>query len=260
MKIVALSIYPLKAARRLDVDAVIVGERGFEHDRRWMLVDADGKFVSQRKYPDLATLGVTVPDGGLRLEHQGESLVVRTPRESIKVEVWGDLVEAFDAGDAASAWLSEHFGTRLNLVWMGPQSTRALQDFEAEVSFADGYPYLLTSLASLAAVQDAVEDETGMERFRPNIVIDGDAAFEEHQWSVIRIGDVEFDVAKPCARCVVTTVDQDTGVKVRTGEPLATLARINKIDGAACFGENLVARSTGGTLRVGDEVEVLQRR
>jgi len=258
MKVTGLAIYPLKSASQTVVKSSTVRERGFEYDRRWMLVDADGLFVSQRKLPRLAALGVAVDEDALELSLGDESCRVEQPKsESMRVEVWGDELDALDAGEAASAWLSERFGTRLNLVWMGDESRREVDS--TQVSFADGYPYLLTTEASLIAVQQAVQEPVGMERFRPNIVLDGREPFEEHDWAKIRIGEVVFDVAKPCARCVVTTVDQYRGVK--TGkEPLASLARINKIDGAACFGENLMARTFGNTLSVGDEVEVLERR
>lgn len=249
-----ITIFPVKSARGVSVDQANVRERGFEGDRRWMFVDADGVFVSQRECRDLARVQATWSVGGLTLTHEEKSIHVEATNQRREVEVWGDRVDARLAGRAVEVWLEECVGVPLGMAYMDDVSTRSVGD-DAQVSFADGYPYLLATEASLRELEHESGLHLEMARFRPNLVVDGDAPFDEHMWSSVRIAGVEFEVVSPCSRCVVTTLDPLTGEAQVDNEPMRTLARINRIDSKACFGVNLIARASG-TLSVGDRVTV----
>lgn len=250
-----ITVFPVKSARGVSVERADVRERGFEGDRRWMFVDEDGGFVSQRECRALARLDASWSSGSLTLAHEGDSIQVEAGDERRQVEVWGDRVNARMATGEVATWLERCLGSRLNMAFMDDHSTRRIGDREAQVSFADGYPYLLTTEASLRELEHESGLHLEMARFRPNLVVDGDAPFDEHGWSSVRIAGVEFEVVSPCSRCVVTTLDPLTGEAQVDNEPMRTLARINRIDSKACFGVNLIARASG-TLSVGDRVTV----
>jgi hypothetical protein len=176
----------------------------------------------------------------------------------VRVTVWRDECEAIDEGDGAARWFTDHLGVGVRLVRLANDDARPLGTTAAQpgdrVSFADAYPFLLLSLGSLRHLNSRLNLPVPMDRFRPNIVVDGCKPHAEDGWASIRIGEVDFDVTKPCARCVVTTTDQETGERGR--EPLQTLASYRTEDGRVLFGQNLVQRGTG-TVRVGDDVEIL---
>ncbi|MET9614792.1 MOSC domain-containing protein [Kitasatospora indigofera] len=281
-QLTGLHVYPVKSTYRLSPDSARVEPWGLAGDRRWMLVDPAGRFVSQREQPALGQLR-TLPaeDGTLTLRTpDGSSVEVPPPSAArqdrlAEVEVWGTRFRAAEADDKTQAWIAENIGDfrlvhlddprrrPVDPAWAGPGET---------VSMADGFPLLLTATASLARLNELIaaenpEDggqELPMTRFRPNLVVDGTEAWEEDTWRRIRIGELTFKVVKPCGRCVVTTTDQETGV--RTGkEPLRTLARHNRLLQKASFGQNLIPERpegvTGdvlGTLRLGDPVTVLE--
>ena len=174
-------------------------------------------------------------------------------------EVWGNHFTARVAPAAINQWLSGFFSREMQLRWVGPQLTRRVKrHVDVPLSFADGYPYLLANEASLRDLQQRCPASVKMEQFRPNIVVSGAGAWEEDTWKVIRIGDVIFDVAKPCSRCIFTTVSLEKGQKHPSGEPLATLQTFRTAvdNGDVDFGQNLIARNSG-VIRVGDEVEIL---
>lgn len=264
MHLAGLGLHPLKSARGVRIETAEAGPTGLRHDRRWMIVDADGRFVSQREDPRLGRIVPSIEDGRLRLRAPGAPelalpLEVRDgpPRA---VTVWGDRVEGIGCGDEADAWVAALLGPGHRLVAMPDDAVRPVDPGYAEpgdrVSFADGFPYLLTTTASLDELNRRAGTRLAMERFRPNLVIAGAEAFEEDRWRRVRVGEVVFRVAKPCARCVITTLDPDTqeaGV-----EPLRTLAHFRASDGKVLFGENLLPDGSG-TLRIGDSVEVLER-
>lgn len=272
MKVHSLHIYPIKGARAVDLERASVEPRGLEGDRRWLVVDANGRFITQRSHPKLATITAQPTRTGLRLSAPGagEVLVERpAASERADVVVWRHEVSAAVADPAAAEWLSEIFGQPLRLVYMDAAAER-LQRNEwveaAPVSFADAYPVLIATTASLAAVNAEIERAGGqsitMRRFRPNIVIDCDEAWAEDLWRTVRIGDVEIELVKPCDRCVVTTKDQDTGASMGR-EPVASLARLRRsadprINGVL-FGWNSVPRRLG-SVAVGDAVEVVERQ
>jgi hypothetical protein len=265
----SLHVYPLKSASGIAPDEADVERRGLDGDRRWMLVDGEGTFLSQRSHPRLALIDVAATDQGLRLAAPDQPPIdVPRPNGSEAtrpVTVWGDDVDAALATDAAHAWCSEFLCADVQLVFMPDASRRAVDaDYAVRdndiVSFADGYPLLLTTTASLADLNDRLSGEAlPMDRFRPNVVIDGTDPWAEDAWRRVRIGNVVFRSVKPCGRCAVTTTDQQTAA--RGTEPLTTLAtfRRDADTGKVYFGWNLIPEAPG-RLRVGDDVDVLERR
>jgi len=269
MKVVGLAVYPLKGGRGIPVGSAELERRGLSGDRRWVIADPNGRFVSQREMPALARLSVE-PVGGaggaaVRLSFAGETIEVAAAQPGAprtEVTVWDATLPLAEAAEAGP-WLSRLFGRELRLFHQPDDARRPVEDFAAdEVSLADGFPLLIANLASLAALSNAAGLAVGMERFRPNLVIDGAAPWAEDGWARLRVGAVELDVVKPCARCTVTTVDQEAG-QFAGEEPLATLRRIRmsgdrRVPGVL-FGWNAIPRSFG-TLTVGDPVEVLATR
>jgi hypothetical protein len=265
MRVSALFIYPVKGARAVPVGAADVEPAGFADDRRWMLVDEGGRAVTQRELPALARL-LAEPDGngGLRLGFDGEGLTVRRPDPDaarIPVTIWRDALRLPHAAEAAPS-LSRWFGRPLRLVRQGSDDRRpvdrAWAGEEDVVSLADGFPILVAATASLEVLRLPV----GMDRFRPNLVIEGSEPWAEDGWRRLKVGAVELDLPKPCARCVVTTVDQAAGI-VAGPEPLDSLrARrlsADRRNPGVLFGWNAVPVG-GGTVRVGDPVAVLASR
>jgi uncharacterized protein len=267
----SIHVHPVKAFRGLAPREAVVEPWGLAGDRRWMLIDGGGKVVTQRQQPRLALAAAElVPGGGLRLSAPGmPPLEVGVPRPvaTVPADLFGDKVEVVLAENAAAhAWCSAFLDAGVRLVHMDDPAGRRPLDPEyalpgETVSFADGYPLLLTTVASLDALNSliargdhAVEGPLPMERFRPNVVVTGTSAWAEDSWSRIAVGEVAFRVAKPCGRCVVTTIDPGTAARGR--EPLLTLADHRRIDGKLAFGQNLVPLTTG-TIRVGDPVRIL---
>ena len=258
-------IYPIKGIGGAALPEAAVEPQGLAHDRRWMLVDAEGGFLSQRQVPRLAQLRATVTDGGLLCSAPGApNLELGRPAtggQTVKVAIWGDVVEAACGGERAEQWFTDVLGRPCRPVYMDASACRRVDPTYdpggAKVSFADGYPLLLTSTGSLADLNARMGAPLPMNRFRPNVVISGAAPFAEDAWREILIGAVRFLVVKSCARCVVTTINQET---MRAGkEPLRTLSRFRKRNSKVYFGENLIPMQPG-VIRVGDSVTVLARR
>ena len=262
--VAGLFVYPIKSCGGVAVERADVDGFGFRDDRRWMVVDGEGGFLSQRTVPRLATIGVRLADGRLTLSAPGvDSLeVVAVPRGagSERVTVWRHTVAARPVSKAADAWLSAHLGLAARLVWMPPATRRpAKRDpagIEPRISFADAFPFLVVSRESLEALNQRLDDPLPMNRFRPNLVIEGAGPFAEDAWARFRIGAVEFDAGGPCARCATTTVDQATGEKGK--EPLRTLATFRRQGSEVMFGQNAIHRGPG-EIRVGMSVEVVER-
>ena len=237
----------------------MVDARGLAGDRRFMLVDANGLFLSQRTHPRMAMLGVGVVPGELRVTAPDmPELTVParlTDGPSLQVRVWDDVVSAIAAPATMSEWFGRFLGVRCSLVFMPDSAERRVKASHggAAVSFADAFPFLLVSRASLAELNTRLAVPLSMDRFRPNLVVGGCPAYAEDSWRSLSIGPVRFRVAKPCARCSITTVDQATGE--RGAEPLATLATYRREGGKVLFGQNLV-HETLGLLRVGNVVDV----
>ncbi len=270
--VVRVDIYPVKGGRGISRTRASVEARGLVGDRRWMVVDSNGRFLTQREMPALARLVGEETADGLTLEHDGSRHHAAIPDGGTRlvVQVWKSTVDAASAGDDTGRYLSQCLGTPVHLVYMDEAATRTASaewaGDDAPVSFADGFPVLIATRASLDDLNARMavngEPALSMERFRPNVVIEGTKAWEDDAWTRIRIGTVVFEINKPCVRCVVTTTDQETGDRP-SDEPLRTLAtfRRSKDRRAAgvLFGWNAVPRTTGD-IAVGDEVEVLETR
>ncbi|WP_163370906.1 MOSC domain-containing protein [Endozoicomonas acroporae] len=264
MQVTGLAIYPIKSTRGIPLESAHVTRRGFEHDRRWLLTDEHGKFITQRQYPELATVVTSIVDGGLLITRPAvENLYVAIPEEgacSYTVTVWKDDCQALDAGDAAAQWFSDFLAIQCRLFYQPERSIRPTDTRysrpEDHTSFADGFPFLLTNEASLADLNQRLTDAVPMSRFRPNIVISGQQPYEEDTWSVIRVGEITFRVAKPCSRCVMTTVNPETGQKEER-EPLFTLAQYRRTKMGVIFGQNLIP-DREGIIRIGDKVTILE--
>jgi uncharacterized protein len=265
MKLSEINIYPIKSLKGISLSEWVVERRGLRHDREWMLVDVDGQFMTQREHPKMALIETSVNGTGLRVRFSDRELSVPSAPEKgpVEVGIWEGPVAAAMFGDEVNGWFSEVLEFDCRLVTM-PETTRrrvereyAVDPEKDHVSFADGYPFLLIGEGSLAELNSRLASPVPMNRFRPNLVVSGSDAFAEDEWRRIGIGDTIFHVVKPCARCVLTTVDQATGVKDGK-EPLKTLASFRTVDGKVLFGQNLIAENPGSVVRVGDEIEVLE--
>ena len=261
----ALNIYPVKGLKGMALAESRCTDRGLEHDRRWMVVDAGGIFLTQREHPRMATIWTDIAGDGLVLAapDAGEVAVPLDPRPApaLRVRVWDSDCTALAASAAADAWLSDYLGLGCRLVYMPDESRRASNPKyagpERLVSFADGYAYLAIGEASLADLNARLAAKSHpplpMNRFRPNFVISGSDPYAEDAWSEIRIGGAVLRGVKPCGRCQVTTTDQSTG-EVRGPEPLATLAEFREsAEFGVMFGMNFVTVQPG-VVRIADAV------
>lgn len=263
MQLSDLYLYPIKSTAPLAVETALVEPRGLRNDRRWMVVDDGNRFLTGRELPRLTLVRARPGPHGLALEAPGmPSLQVPFPEATatLPVVVWKSAVAARPADGAADAWLSEFLQRPVRLVHMDAGVSRPMTDVHSqagdEVSFADAFPLLLISRAALDGLNARLAKPVSMLQFRPNLVVEGAAAHAEDGWKRIRIGEVEFDVAKPCMRCIFTTVDPARGERDPEGEPLRTLVGYRRTADGVAFGQNLIPR-TPGTLRIGDPVEVL---
>lgn len=248
-----LHIYPIKSAAGLSLQSAQVQARGLEFDRRWMVVDSNHKFMTQRKVAKMALIGVEITDDTLKVTAPDISpleIPLQAPnhlqQNSLTVEVWGDRCTAISTGPDSQAWFSEVLGQDCQLVYMPDSSDRPTEHGKfgdtQQVSFADAYPFLLISEASLADLNrrlvEKQADPIPMNRFRPNLVVTGCDAFAEDTWKHIQIGSYRLTVAKACSRCVIPSIDQATGIKQK--EPLPTLITFRHWDGNIWFGQNLI--------------------
>ena len=273
-RVAALNIYPVKSCRGIALDAARLTAAGFEFDREWMIVEPDGEFVTQRELPRLALIATRLGATALQLEAPGMpalqvALDPAAPRERRKVRVWRDIVDALDESEAAAIWLSEFLGLPLRLVRFAPEAKRLsnkefTREHDGYAKFADGYALLAISTASLADLNRRLAEKSAaalpMNRFRPNIVPDGDdlGPYDEDRMLSLRAGDVALKPVKPCTRCQITTTDQQTA-EIPSAEPLLTLAtyRVNEALGGIAFGQNLIVlEGAGSSLRVGDALDV----
>ena len=255
--------YPLKSSAGWSVQSTQVSPRGLVDDRRWMVVDANHHFVTAREHGSLLTIRAQAGDmGALTLSADGYvDCLIRAPNMSsdrLEVQVWSDRCVAQDMGDHAAQWISAVVGQPCRVVYMPDETKRAVSGPVAQagdvVSFADGYPLLLTLQESLDAINKDLEVPIVMGCFRPNVVVRGFEAFSERAWSSVRIGATEFAVAGPCVRCQMTTRDLVTGRRRVDGQPLKILAQTQRTEQGVVFGINLIPRSSG-ILSCGDSVE-----
>ncbi len=259
--------YPVKSLRGHSLAHAQMDFTGIYRDRGWMVVDQNDLFLTQRQCAAMATIGAQFQGEGVILEHdEAGALAVAHPSTGQRraIRIWNDAFDALDAGDEAAAWLSERLGVAARLVRYDTTMTRLClkayaKDSGAHTQFADGFPVLLTNQASLDDLNARMHTPLPMDRFRPNVVIDGLPAWEEDYVQSIRIGEVVLELVKPCIRCITTTTDQTTGNRAGD-EPINTLARFrNNPDlGGVTFGWNAIVRSTGA-VTVGDQAEVVTR-
>jgi len=267
--VTGLYVYPVKACAGIALDDAQLDARGFRFDRQWMIVD-DGEqvFLSQRELPTMALIH-TAFDGDklvLSAPKMGDlelPLQQRPDAATLPVVVWRDTCQAVDEGEAAARWVSGFLGVQARLVRMADEFVRPVDPkyarTPAQTGFSDAYPLLLASEASLGDLNAKLaargKMRLPMNRFRPNLVIAGSDAYAEDDWRQIRVGETPFDVAKPCARCVTTTVNQETGTIPQHDEPLATLATYRRGERGVLFGQNIIHR-VNGHVQIGDVVSV----
>ena len=257
-----LYIYPIKSVKGIALTEGKIQTRGLEYDRRWMLIDDDNRFLTQREFPKLATISLSIEQRGLQASLNGEAplLIPFVPEavSSVPVQIWNSNCPAALVSAEADRWFSEALDSSVRLVYMPDDTKRLINPVKSDaiVSFADAYPFLLVTEASLEDLNSRLQQRVGMERFRPNFVISGASAFAEDGWQEVSIGGTDFSVAKACSRCVMTTVDQERGV--RSGEePLRTLSSFRRFGNEVRFGQNLIAADEGTTVRVGDQVTIV---
>lgn len=267
IKLTDIYIYPIKSFGGIGVDESLVLKPGLEHDRRWMLVDASGNFLTQRTFPKMATLSVEWNNGEFQIKDKLNptdkiSLPFIPQRKlSKKVRIWDDEVIAYLVDPAVSKWIQQKLQIPCELVHMPESVTRPIEEKYAisdeSVSFADAMPFLLISQASLDELNNKLKHQVAMDRFRPNLVVSGTDPFEEDQWDIIKVGSVRFKIVKPCARCIMTTVEQGTG-KIGK-EPLLTLSRFRKEGNKIYFGQNMIPLDKG-MIRQNGAVEVIKKK
>lgn len=271
LTLTAITRYPIKSCRGHPVDEAVVEPWGLAGDRRWMLVDDRGQVVTAREHPQLVLITPEfTPSGLLVRAPDRDPLRVYTPHRTAlwDVNVFSSVVAACPAAAEAHAWFSAVVGTSVRLVYLDDPTRRrpdpAYSRARDRVSFADGYPLLLATEESLAALNNLIaagpraeEGPVSMTRFRPNLVVAGATAWAEDGWRVLRIGAAWFRAVKGCSRCVLTTVDPVTAATGK--EPLATLVRHRRWDGKSWFAINLIPDSPGATLRLGDDIEIVEQ-
>ncbi|TBR42454.1 MOSC domain-containing protein [Marinomonas agarivorans] len=264
-----ITIYPIKSTRGISLAQSSVAFAGLIGDRRYMLVNSEGKFVTARKDYLLSLIQVEHHGNDkLTLSYQDQQIVIDPDTFTAEYEatvIWKTDVQGQVCGKQYDEWFSRILGKAVRLVYFGDQSSRfTSRRPEQPVAFADGYPFLIASRASLRALAERCPEEVQMERFRPNIVIDGCEAFAEDTWAIFKIGDVVFETIKPCIRCIFTTLNPNTAEKSPQGEPFKTLCQFRQLveDGkpqGPTFGMNLVALNEG-VIKQGDQVKVLEYR
>jgi uncharacterized protein YcbX len=259
-RLAALHVYPLKSAGGIALTEARVDPTGLAHDRRWLIVDGNGRFVTQRSHTRMALLRTALEDGSLRVTAPGmaplELPLAASEGPTQEVPVWDLGRFARSCGPEADAWATEWLDEPCRVVRAAvPPNERPLDERgKVRTGFADAYPALVISTASLADLNGRLFEPLPMNRFRPNLVVEGVPAYAEDSWRRVRIGEVAVLGRKTCLRCAITATDQETGE--RGVEPLRTLATYRRVpEGEVAFGMNLGFESSG-TLRVGDPVRV----
>lgn len=265
LKISELYIYPIKSLAGIAVNKARITEKGFEHDRRWLLVDKDNRFLTQREYPQMALLQQSIETNNLIITHKINKQAIKIPINTamsanrVTVTIWDDTCIAEFVSDEADRWFTEMLGLKCRLVYM-PDDTKRIVDqrYAPEnsiTSFSDAYPFLIIGQASLDDLNSRLVESLPMNRFRPNIVFTGGEPFEEDQYGHFTIGGINFYGVKLCARCIVTTIDQETAKKGK--EPLKTLTSYRFKNNKILFGQNLIHEGLG-EVAIGDEIIVIK--
>ena len=260
-------IYPIKSLGGIRLQQSEVTEKGLKFDRQWMLIDQDGTFISQRKYHQLSLLQVSIADTEISVTHKQNSdlhLKFNSTEETgnlIQVKIWDDSCAGMEVSHEVNNWFTSLLGLEVRLVKMSTDERRLVDQRYATnqevVSFSDGYPFLIISQASLNALNQKLEQPVLMDRFRPNFVFSGAEPHIEDSFADFQIRDIIFSAVKPCARCVLVTVDQQSGVK--SAEPLKTLASYRTRNKKVMFGQNLIHKGED-FIAVGDTITILSTK
>ncbi len=257
----AINIYPIKSLGGISLSNVSALEEGFEDDRRFMLVDENGKFLTQREKKELALFSCQIIDNELVVSYKSDELLI--PKQTVAerqmdVNIWSSKLKAEMISTAFSEWFSNRLNAKCYLVKMPNSIAREKiflkPPFKTKVSFADGYPYLILSKESLKLLNSKLDEPVSIDRFRANIIVSGCKAHEEDSWKEFQIGTAGFKNIKPCARCTVITIDQRTGIKSK--EPLLSLNNYRKKGNKIYFGSNAILTSNGA-ISIGDDVTLL---
>ncbi|MEI6290548.1 MAG: MOSC N-terminal beta barrel domain-containing protein [Chloroflexota bacterium] len=260
----SITIYPVKSMKGHHLNSARVENMGLVNDRRLMLVGQNGKFLTQREHARIALINPELAGDGLILSAPGMEMIkipITLSGKRWAVEIWNSKeVQSIDQGDEIFKWLSEFLKMPAHLVKIDPEYKREIDHNFAihpsnQVSFADGYPILVTAQSSLDDLNSKLEVPVPMDRFRPNIVVNGSEPFSEDSWKIIKIGEAEFALVKPCARCNVPGIDQETAISSK--EPIRTLSRYRNFNHKVMFGVNIIPIKTG-KITVGDTVEILE--
>ena len=264
LQISHLFIHPIKSLGGIEIQNAQLTDRGLEHDRRWMLVDEHNQFLTQRTFPRMALLKTALKENKLIVfenDHIEDSLTLDlTPTlgEKLQVDVWDDNCEAHHISTTADVWFSKKLQRNVKLVYM-PDSSRRPVDGKYALqnditNFSDGYPVLIIGQSSLDDLNSRLNETIPMNRFRPNIVFTGGVPYQEDEMKYFKINGLHFYGVKPCGRCVMTTINQETSIAGK--EPLRTLSMYRSANNKVNFGQNLL--HTGiGRIQVGDEIRLI---
>lgn len=260
-----LFIYPIKSLGGIAVTAAKITERGFQYDRRWMLVDGDNCFLTQREYPQMALLQVLISESGLKVHHKinkGEAVNIPGSygiNETVMVQIWSDKCKAQVVDRQIDEWFSDMLSLKCRLVYMPDSSKRRVDTRYASnnelTSFSDGYPFLIIGQSSLDELNGRLSEPLPMSRFRPNIVFTRAEPYQEDSMEHFSINNIQFYGVKRCARCVVTTINQDTAASSK--EPLKTLSAYRQQNNNVYFGQNLLHKGEG-EIHIGDGITIHQ--
>jgi len=255
-------IYPIKSLGGISVDSAVAEERGLKYDRRYLLVDENGMFITQRDFPQLALLKLSFTDNGFQVlstkDGSGTAIPFQSDsKEIISVTIWDDVCNAVHVSKDLDNWFSEAINKKCSLVYMPDKEKRIVEkkyiNEEHIVSFADAYPYLIIGQSSLDDLNERLDNPIPMNRFRTNFVFTGGKPYEEDNWKDFKIGDLKFKAVKPCARCIITTTNQETAE--RGVEPLKTFSEYRKVNNKIMFGMNVVCNQNG-TVSVNQKIEL----
>ena len=251
-------VYPIKSLGGMSLQSARVMPKGLQFDRRWMLVDSTGQFLTQRVHSKMALFKLSWFEGNLKVDFKDHSILIATNHKVsglFNAQVWDDVVSVFEVSKVHSKWFSEHLGIECRLVQFPEENARRVDpkyvSNEEHVSLADAYPFLIIGQSSMDDLNKRMEHPLSIKRFRPNFVFTGGRPYEEDNWKDISIGSTRFIGVKRCSRCVLPTVDPETGEK--GVEPLRTLSGYRKVDSKVYFGLNLIA-TNHNEIHVGDRI------
>jgi uncharacterized protein len=256
-------IYPIKSLGGISLDSSFAEKRGLKYDRRYLLVDKTGVFLTQRQLPQMALLKLSFLENSFQVHDIKNNVKTIIPfkaesNEKIEVQIWKDKCSAIKVNHTINEWFSDALGINCSLVYMPDNERRFIEKKYIQdnhtVSFADAYPYLIIGQSSLDNLNSKLEIPVPINRFRPNLVFTGGNPFEEDSWKRFKIGTAHLQAVKPCARCIITTTDQQTAERGK--EPLRTLSQYRKINEKVMFGMNVICDQEG-MVKTGEKIELL---